>query len=156
MGHERKLRWDEVRIFAEYNAQGIKKSAFVQTYELSNEQTVVRWGQQVVANPLLVVQSSVQKGEDFTGWLGRSMPSLRSILVCLCLISVIGQQYAVLHFEHAMHLFLYANNLMKFVLWYLYLSLNMILCSSVCRCEEKPESLLPCSAHFPLSPLLLV
>ncbi|MHB8597959.1 MAG: hypothetical protein ACYDER_14235 [Ktedonobacteraceae bacterium] len=71
MGHERRLRWDEVRIFAVYNAQGIKKSAFAQTYELSNEQTVVRWGQQVFANPLLVVQSSVHKGEDFNWLVGQ-------------------------------------------------------------------------------------
>ena len=42
MGQERRLRWDDTRIFAMYDAQGIKKSAFAQTYELSNEQTVVR------------------------------------------------------------------------------------------------------------------
>jgi hypothetical protein len=75
MGHERKLRWDEARIFAMYDAQGIKKSAFARTYELSNEQTVVRWGQPVFANPFLVVQSSVQKREDFH-WLVEQINAL--------------------------------------------------------------------------------
>lgn len=71
MGQERRLRWDEARIFAVYDAQGIKKSVFAQTYELSNEQTVVRWGQQRLANPFFVVQSSVNKREGFNWQVGQ-------------------------------------------------------------------------------------
>lgn len=71
MGQERRLRWDEARVFAMYDAQGIKKSPFVQTYELSNEQTVVRWGQLRSMNPFLVMQSSMHKREDFNWLVGQ-------------------------------------------------------------------------------------
>ncbi|MDQ2714731.1 MAG: hypothetical protein M3Z08_07485 [Chloroflexota bacterium] len=71
MGQERRLCWEEARIFAVYDAQGIKKSVFAQTYELSNAQTVVRWGQQRLANPFFVVQSSVNKREDFNWQVGQ-------------------------------------------------------------------------------------
>ncbi len=75
MGQERMLRWEEARVFAMYDAQGIKKSAFAGTYELSNERTVVRWGHQMFMNPFLVVQSSVRKREDFH-WLVEQINAL--------------------------------------------------------------------------------
>jgi hypothetical protein len=68
---ERFLRWDEVRIFARYGAQGTKKSAIVQTYEVSNEHTVVRWSQQMLANPLLFFESNGAKKEDWNWVIGR-------------------------------------------------------------------------------------
>ena len=71
MQQERFLRWDEIRIFAGYGAQGTKKSAIVQTYEVSNEHSVVRWSQQMLTNPLLFLESSGAKKEDWNWVIGR-------------------------------------------------------------------------------------
>ncbi len=73
MGQERSLRWDEARVFAMSGAQGTKKSTFASTYELSNEQTVVRWSQQMLTNPFLFLafESNVDKKEDWNWQIGR-------------------------------------------------------------------------------------
>jgi membrane protein YdbS with pleckstrin-like domain len=73
MRQERFLRWDEARVFATYDAQGTKKSAFASTYELSNEHTVVRWSQQMLTNPFLflALESNIDKKEDWNWQIGR-------------------------------------------------------------------------------------
>ena len=93
---ERFLRWDEVRIFASYGAQGTKKSAAVLTYEVSNEHTVVRWSQQMLTNPFLVLESTLNKKEDWNWVIGRvnSILASRTNLPLLDL-SDRGQQHSL-------------------------------------------------------------
>ncbi len=73
MRQERSLRWDEARVFAMYGAHGTKKSTLVFTYELSNEQTVVRWSQQMLTNPflMLTLESNSDKKEDWNWQISR-------------------------------------------------------------------------------------
>ncbi len=64
MAQERFLHWEEARLFASYGAQGVSKSSFFKTFELANEQTVVRWSQQKLINPLLKLENNTgQKGD---------------------------------------------------------------------------------------------
>ena len=69
---QRTIRWDEARLFAEYNANGVNKNNFGQAYELSNDQTVVRWSQKSKFSLFLTPQSNVpNKYHDFDNMLKR-------------------------------------------------------------------------------------
>jgi hypothetical protein len=68
MRQERFMRWDEARLFASYGATGINKNLLVETYELSNEETVVRWSQQQPGLTLLSVHSDAGLKDDWN-WL---------------------------------------------------------------------------------------
>jgi hypothetical protein len=68
MRQERFLRWDEIRVFAGYGAQWTGKSSQMQTYEVANEQMVVRWLQSPPINAFFSVQSDLDGKEDWN-WL---------------------------------------------------------------------------------------
>lgn len=71
MRQERFIRWDEARLFASYGAQGINKNLLVETYELSNEETVVRWSKQQPGLAWLSVQSDDGLKDDWNWLVGR-------------------------------------------------------------------------------------
>lgn len=64
---QRNIRWDEVRVFGRYLKQGWGNAAGGLTYELSNDQTVVRWSQR--PNALGIVVKSSQPEYDDYNWL---------------------------------------------------------------------------------------
>ncbi|GCE08398.1 hypothetical protein [Dictyobacter aurantiacus] len=65
---QRSLRWDEARIFAQYQRGVFNRHLSGITYELSNEQTVVRWSQQRLTATYLKMESNQNCKDDFN-WL---------------------------------------------------------------------------------------
>ena len=73
MRQERFMRWDEIRLFATYETEETYKNsvANLQIYELSNEQTILRWSHISATYAFLSVQSDLGKKEDWNWLLGR-------------------------------------------------------------------------------------
>ncbi|GCE22482.1 hypothetical protein [Dictyobacter kobayashii] len=66
--HQRSLRWEEARVFAQYQRGVFNRNISGITYELSNAQTVVRWSQQAMTATYLRVESNQTSKDDFN-WL---------------------------------------------------------------------------------------
>lgn len=62
------MGWDEARVFAQYQQGVYNRNVSGITYELSNEQTVVRWSQQRLTATYLKVESNQAIKDDFN-WL---------------------------------------------------------------------------------------
>lgn len=88
---ERAIRWNEARLFAVYDALGVRKTPAVQTYELSNEQTVVRWAQRSPVSALLTTEVRGLEDSDDFNWLVQRVNALVAARTGLPLVNLSDQ-----------------------------------------------------------------
>jgi uncharacterized integral membrane protein len=69
-GQKRSLRWEDAHLFAQYRDGLLPREANGVAFELSNEQTVVRWSQQRLTSRYLKVQSNQSQKADFNELVG--------------------------------------------------------------------------------------
>ena len=70
LGQKRSLRWEDAHLFAQYRDGLLTREVNGVAFELSNEQTVVRWSQQRLTSRYLKVQSNQSQKADFNELVG--------------------------------------------------------------------------------------
>ncbi|GCE31459.1 hypothetical protein KDA_69430 [Dictyobacter alpinus] len=65
---KRSIRWEDAQIFAQYEQGGFNRKVNGTTFELANQETVVRWSQQRFNATYLKVNSNQARNDDFN-WL---------------------------------------------------------------------------------------